>query len=46
MNRTALFLAAAGVFALIALVVGMPRPSANRGIAPAVGRVEPARHGE
>jgi Ca-activated chloride channel family protein len=29
MNRTALILAAAGVLALIALVVGMPRPSAN-----------------
>jgi Ca-activated chloride channel homolog len=29
MNRTALFLAAAGVLALIALVVGMPRPSVN-----------------
>jgi Ca-activated chloride channel family protein len=29
MNRTALILAAAGVLALIAVVVGMPRPNAN-----------------
>jgi Ca-activated chloride channel family protein len=29
MNRTALILAAAGILALIAVVVGMPRPNAN-----------------